>query len=339
MVNTRRVSIIITGKRLIVGLFLLGLWLGSLFLVYRLGGQRGLEKAEKDQNGFVLLNPRLQRLAGLSVEERRAKTLVTLASLKKELLDYLGEGSNDVAFYVEDLNTGAWAGWQEREEFIAASFLKVPIAITAMKEVDQGSWTLETPFAMEARYKDKNFGSLWQTPEGSEISVEKLLKEMLQYSDNTAANILFDKLAASERDDVYFHIGIANPEAPIEQAANRPVFRKLSTKDLATMFRALYNATFLTRKSSNYILEILTQTKFDKVLATEIPPEVKVAHKIANFFVKDPDMPKNFHDCGIVYLPNHPYLYCAMTKNLNADEAQSIIVELGNKIYNFFARE
>lgn len=330
-------TIRITKSIIVAGLVILILWGSSLYGMWFLVKNNLLKtNSSNNANSYQFLNPRLRDLTYSTIEERRAKTLITLFPLKKKILEYLGEMEEKTAFYVEDLNTGAWIGWQERDEFIPASLLKVPLAIGVMKKIDSGQWSLNTTFEMDARYKDKSFGSLWQVENGTPLTVDRLIKEMFQYSDNTAANIFFDKLTSEERDNIYYHIGIINPEAPFEQASNRPLFKKLSPKDLVTVFRALYNATYLTRNSSNYLLEILTQTKFDKIIASDIPEDVPVAHKIANFFTKDPKQPKNFHDCGIVFLPEHPYLYCAMTKDLNAEEAKQFIIDIGNKTYGYF---
>ncbi|MBI3638289.1 serine hydrolase [Candidatus Wolfebacteria bacterium] len=338
MKNNKPVKTIrITKPMMIAGLVILILWGASLYGAWFLAKNNFWEtKSPNNENSYKFLNPRLQYLTYSTTEERRAKTLITLFPLKKDFFEYLKEAKEKIAFYIEDLNTGAWIGWQERDEFIPASLLKVPLAMGVMKKIDSGQWSLGTTFEMNARYKDKSFGTLWQTENGAPLTVENLIKEMLQYSDNTAANIFFDKLTSEERDNIYYHIGIINPEAPFDQASNRPLFKKLSPKDLATIFRALYNATYLTRNSSNYLLEILTQTKFDKIIANDIPKDIPIAHKIANFFTKDPKQPKNFHDCGIVFLPEHPYLYCVMTKDFNAEEAKQFIVDMGNKTYEYF---
>lgn len=311
-------------------LFVIVLWALSLYFVW------AYKPTNTKDGGFPLLNPRLASLTYSSIEERRAKTFSNLMPLKKELLTLIDQYDDNIFFYTEDLNTGAWIGFSEREPVIAASLLKIPVAIGAMKKVDRGDWTLDTKFNMDAKYKDENFGSLWKMEDGSEITLRKLIEEMLQYSDNTAANIIFDNLNSSEREEIYYHIGIENPEAPFEQSASRPVFKKLAARDFASMFRALYNATYLTRASSEFILSTLTETKFDKIISREIPEDVKVAHKIANFFTGDLDANKSFHDCGIVYLTEHPYFYCVLTKGLNAADAKDSIVKIGDKVYKYF---
>jgi beta-lactamase class A len=170
------------------------------------------------------------------------------------------------------------------------------------------------------------------------ISVQKLLEEMLVKSDDTAANIFFDKLTQEERDDVYEHIGVINPEAPSEkQSANRPLFFDLTPRNLATIFRALYNATYLNRDSSNYLLNILTQTEFNKDVVPDVSPDEKIAHKVG-VFLDGTNTTNEYHDCGIAFIPNHPYLYCLMSKDFQESEAKKIIRGMNDIVYNYFKK-
>ena len=285
---------------------------------------------------FSLLNPRLESLGLDTSEKRRAKLFTSLFPLKQEEIIFLGDKKDNAAFYVEDLNSGGWIGWKERDPFIPASLLKVPIAISVMKKVDEGDWALTTTFQMESKYKDKYFGKLWETPDGTSMTIEQLMKEMIQNSDNTATRIFLDKLTSQEKDDVYYQIGMANPKTSSKDDPTKPLFSEFSPKDLATVFRALYNATYLTRESSNYILQTLTETKFDDVVPTEIPSDIKIAHKIGNYFNPDPARPKQYHDCGITYLPDHNYLYCVMTKGLEPKDAEQIITGISDRVYLYF---
>lgn len=298
----------------------------------------GLSYKSHKNSLYVLLNPRLETFGLDTLEARNEKVFATLAPLKEQLMSQIGENRENVAFYAEDLNSGSWIGWKEREPFVPASLLKVPIAIGVMKKVEGGEWSFDKKFVIEEKYKDSYFGELWKLPDGTEKTVEELLKEMLQNSDNTAANIFFNNLSKSERENVYYHIGMVNPEINLELNYNEALFTKLSAKELASMFRALYNATYLKRSSSQYILELLTDTKFDEVVPTTVPKDIKIAHKIANYYNRDPKRLRDYHDCGIAYLPKHPYLYCVMTQGYMPEQAEPVITSLGDKIYYYFEK-
>lgn len=332
--QVKKTHIKISAKKLILIIALI--WLSSIFGTWYF--TKKLSANNKNGSEFSLLNPRLKTLGLDTREERSAKLFATLIPLKDQLLSYLGEKKENTAFYVEDLNTGSWTGWKERDPFIAASLLKVPASIAVMKKIDSGEWTLDTTFSLEEKNKDNKFGELWKMETGTKLTVKQLLEEMLQNSDNTAVFTFLDQLTAEELDNVYYHIGATNPDKTIEMLGDDLQISKLSAKDLASTFRALYNATYLTRKSSNYILDLLTKTRFDEVVPINIPKDVPVAHKIANFFNKDPNRPKEYHDCGIVYYPDHPYLFCTMTDGYDAAASEKIIVDMGNKTYEYFEK-
>jgi len=283
-----------------------------------------------------LLSDRLKYEDLDSIEDRRAKLFTNLVPLKDEILETYQAEKENFAFYVEDLNSGSWTGWQEKEPYITASLLKVPIAIATMKKIDRGDWALDTSLELEEPHKDKGFGDLWKEPAGSTFTVEYLLAEMLQNSDNTSFRILTSKLGNEELTNLNYHIGVSDSEIKIETLLTGEKVGKLSAKELASTFRALYNATYLTRKSSNYILDLLTRTKFRDNISSEIPADVEVAHKIAAFDSKDPNRPKNYHDCGISYVPQYPYLYCVMTQNYGAEKSKEIITGIGGINYLFF---
>ncbi len=90
---------------------------------------------------------------------RAARSDALLAREIRRLAESFGSAS---AVYVQNLATGVGAAWNARATFPAASALKLPIAVTALARSD------ETPAA----------GSV----------LDRLLRQMLTYSDNAAAN-------------------------------------------------------------------------------------------------------------------------------------------------------
>ena len=90
---------------------------------------------------------------------RPPRTDALLARQVRQLAEAFGGTS---AIYVQNLATGAGAAWNARATFPAASTLKLPIAVTALARTEG------TPAA------------------GS--TLDRLLRQMLTYSDNAAAN-------------------------------------------------------------------------------------------------------------------------------------------------------
>jgi beta-lactamase class A len=331
----REVTINISGKKVIAFLIIITLWILSLWGMWYWTNKNSFSSVEAESAKlYPLINPRLRNL---TQEKREKLAFSTLIPLRDKLFDTLHDRKENTAFYVEDLNSGSWLGWEEKTEVIPASLLKITIAMAVMKKLDDKDWELDDSLTVKLEYKDKSFGKLWQIPDGTTRTVDELLDEMLKRSDNTASKTLFFNLSSEEKDNVFNHIGLVNPEGSAYENMEDSFYR-LTPRNLASMFRSLYNGLYLTRESSNILLEKMADTEFDNLVATSIPSEIKISHKIAAF--ADPNIAKyqNYHDCGIAYAPDHPYLFCLITKNMDSKEAEKTIVEMSGIIYDFFSK-
>ncbi len=277
---------------------------------------------------FKYLSPKID-------ENFSPESFWSLSDLRNKIILEEKSNENNFAFYIEDLISGSWVGYQQDEKFIGASLLKTPVALMVMKRVDEGTWSMDTKFILKPELKDKSFGNLWREPDNKEFTLSELMEQMFIYSDDTAANIFINSIPGAERNNVYYRIGIMNPEAPIVSDPSKPLFKKMSAKELINVYRTLYNASYLTPESSEYVLDLLTKTKFDKSLSYGVPTNIPVAHKIGVYFLTgNPE--RNAHDCGIVYLPKRPYMICAMTKNLSQADAWKTVSEISRVTYEYF---
>ena len=76
---------------------------------------------------------------------------------------------------------------------------------------------------------------------------------------------------------------------------------------------------------------MLSEVKFNKGILNGVPENILVAHKFGEMQTVEGE--RQFHDCGIVYYPKHPYLLCVMTRGQNWDELSSTIGETSKEIY------
>lgn len=256
--------------------------------------------------------------------------IINFTPLRKEFEGILKRYGTDRSFvYFVYLGNAAWTGINERATFVAASTIKVPLAMAIFKAAEDGKLNLDERFSLSETELDEHFGPLYKEGAGKDFSIRELIKVMLEQSDNTAMNALFDVLIriGIERpfDDVYMAMGW---DAPNFGAV--PVYTDINLKVLSNMFLSLYNGTYISLKDSNEILSYLANTPFDKQIDAGVPPGVEVAHKIG---VSDPDM--TYSDCGIVYAPSRDYLLCAAIKDSNQGEANRFLQEISAAAYKF----
>lgn len=91
---------------------------------------------------------------------------------------------------------------------------------------------------------------------------------------------------------------------------------KLTVKEYASFFRILFNSSYLSADNSERALNLLAHTEYHDALPS--PQGVVVAHKFGEAGTEN--IERQLHDCGIVYLPDHPYLACIMTRGRDAEK-------------------
>ncbi len=150
-----------------------------------------------------------------------------------------------------DLNTSANNYADEPDRiFPAASLIKLPIAGAAYQRVATGQWHLTDQFVLTDAAKVGGTGVLREQPAGSTYSLDQLIEIMLLNSDNTAANMIVDRLGG---------FAAVNTFSQTQGMTNTIMRRKLY--DLAAQSRGIDNTTtsgdiarFLLRLQSGELL-------------------------------------------------------------------------------------
>lgn len=104
----------------------------------------------------------------------------------------------------------------------------------------------------------------------------------------------------------------------------------LTVKRYASIYRILYNASFLNKEMSQSVLELLTKTRSPLGIDDGIPAGIPVAHK---FGVREQFSSKQLHDCGIVYYPENHYILCIMTRGDDVTMLSSIIRDIATLVH------
>lgn len=251
--------------------------------------------------------------------------LINFIPLRNAMRIYVGNQPDPIGVYFEYLPSGTSIRIRDELEVKIASLIKVPTVMAIYKEIEKGIMKKTDRLTIQKDHIDTRFGSVWKKGEGATLTIEEAVREALQHSDNTASKMLAESLPAGAMDQVFNALDV-----PIETEGIFPI---LSAKNYSSILRSLYLASYLTKASSNEILDILTQTGFADRLVAGIPKGVPVAHKIGVFEQTEP--PQNIHsDCGIIYVPKRPYILCIMT---DAPEAKANVYmrELSKMTYTY----
>ncbi len=261
--------------------------------------------------------------------------IVNIQPLREKLRDIAKEyGDDSISIYIEFLNTGGNISINPETYIWPASLAKVPLALAVMKKIEDGDWTLTNELVLMPGDADEKSGDLdnplSEYPIGTRFTIEKLLKELLVKSDNTAYYILLRNLHQDDLKKVIESLGMESLFTPEG---------KVSAKEYSRILRSLYTASFLKRENSTYILNLLDEATFDDFLFQAIPSNISFAHKYGENLSL-----MTFSDSGIVYLSNRPYIISVMLQgNASGDQtkekerAAQFMKRISQETFNYFS--
>lgn len=255
--------------------------------------------------------------------------VVNFQPLREDLRELVAKkGLNSITLYFEFLNTGANISINPDLKIWPASLAKLPLAMAAIKKVENGIWSLNTPLVMNEEDKSILSGTLFAYQAGTSFAVENLIEEMLVHSDNTAYTILSRNMTDLERRTIIDETGL---EELFDEEG------KISSKEYSRLFRSLYTSSFLQRENSSKILLWLSKSDFSQYLSQGIGEDIVFANKYGKnyqFYV--------YANSGIVYVPNRPFIITVIikgdsTKDEEEEEkkAQAIMAEISAKAYKY----
>ncbi len=281
----------------------------------------------RDSNSYPFLAKRI-------LTENPPDVIINFDDLRQKLREYPTKNNVDMGIYFEYLPSGTSVGVQDREVFFTASLIKLPVAMRTYRLIEQGKIKLTQEIVLKKDYLDNSFGTIFERGEGATVTVEELVSHMLTESDNTAYNALADLTKSNEKVgngtnlslDVYNYLDL-----PFDTVSNQ---YGITPKSYASILRSLYLSAYLSFADSSHILALLSQSTFTKWLAEPIPKGIKVAHKygVYNGGVAEEVVQS---DCGIIYVPNRPYILCLMLKTSDTKVTETHTRAVSKLVYDF----
>lgn len=296
-----------------------------------LAGQNLREPDLSDQpdllrlNGYKFTNPLLD------IEPKRYIGAKEFSSLENQLQNYIDDQKTkgnlkQGSVYFRDLKNGPWFGINETAPFSPASLLKLPVMMAYLKQAEQDKTLLSRQVKNEGILigTEALFKQTQTLEKGKIYTIEGLIEQMISQSDNVALSLLEKNIDNSLVDKVTLDLGITT-------ATNQTPEDFLAVKEYASLYRVLYNSSYLNREMSEKALEILSESVFQQGIRGRIPDNVAVAHKFGERELEGGI--KQLHDCGIVYYPNHPYLLCIMTRGYDYQKLAAVIQDISHQIF------
>jgi beta-lactamase class A len=234
------------------------------------------------------------------------------------------------AFFV-DLDNGAYVNFNGVDTFAAASTIKIPILVAFFQDVDAGKIYLDEKLTTSALNIGSGSGGMQYQPVGTQFSAIHTVTEMIINSDNTATNMIIERLGGKDQLNKRFKewgldVTVINNPLPDLEGTNTT-----SPKNLAMVLVKINQGELISLRSRDRLLEIMRQTKTRTLLPQGIEKDASIAHKTG-------DIGTILGDAGIVDIPTGKrYIGAVLVKRPHNDySARTLIQEISRTGYQHF---
>ncbi|HEX6308042.1 MAG TPA: serine hydrolase [Longimicrobiales bacterium] len=267
------------------------------------------------------------------------------AALRRALERVVAMHDGVTGISLRNLATAESLSMRGAEKFPSASLIKVPILVALLDQVQQGRMRLDELSTMITRDRVGGSGVIRHLRPGTALSLEDLAWLMITLSDNTATNLLLDKL------DIHT-VGVKMEALGLPQSkVHSKTFRRetsiapdssakygfgVATPDeMVQLFALLNEGRAVSPQLDSLAIRILLANQDGNMMVRWLPSGVRVAHKTGSV-----DQARN--DCGIMYTPAAPIALCVMTRE-NAETsyrvdsaAHLLIARVAREVFSHF---
>lgn len=239
-----------------------------------------------------------------------------------------------VGYDILDLTSGEHVSHLAGDAFPTASTIKLAIVYELFKQAEEGRIRLDDTMVLDRSKAVGGTGVLVHlgTPT---LSVRDYATLMVTLSDNTATNVLIDRLGMSDITRRMQTLGLSGTKLQrhmMDTAAARRGDENVSTPgELVRLLLAMHGPAGASRAAMEPAIELLKKPKESR-LRRALPDDVAVADKPG-------ELDGVRVDAGIVFVKNRPYVFAVMMTFLKDEgEGERAMVELSRASFEYFSR-
>jgi beta-lactamase class A len=271
----------------------------------------------------------------------RADTTTLRRALEAAMRGYEGVAGVSVA----NLRTGETLSIRGGETYPSASLIKVAVLVTLLDEVNKGSLRLDERIGMIGRDRVGGSGVLQYMGSGLNLTVEDAAWLMIVLSDNTATNLLLDRLNIRTVWSKMEALGLPHTKihsktfiraTSVAMDSSVKYGLGVTTPDeTARLFTLLHQGRAVSPAMDSVALGMLRANQDASKLQRWLPESVAAAHKTG-------EVDQARSDCGILYGPEAPVVVCVMTREnrdtsyLPDNAANLLIARIGREVFQHY---
>ena len=271
-------------------------------------------------------------------------------SLEARLAPLAKAHKGKIAIAVKHLGTGESYYLNADEPMPTASLIKFPVMVEVYQQVADGRVKLTDPVTLHDADKVPGSGILtYHFSDGATFPLRDAVRLMIAFSDNTATNLVLDKIgidATARRMEAW---GYPNTKihAKSFRGSTTSVFPErtkrfglgsTTAREMVRLLEKLHRGELVGAEACEEMLEHLKKCDDRDKFTHLLPPGTVVAHKTGS--VSDART-----DAGILYLKSGPVALCVLTeanddKTWRPENAGNVFcARVAREVYDYFAQE
>jgi len=238
---------------------------------------------------FFLIIVLLSVQAAFAQKSKPVKTIAAAPTLDEKIQNEIGSFSGKVWIYAKNLDTGKDYALRADEPVRTASTIKLPIMTEVFHQVAQGkiNWTNE--FVLKG--KQGGSGVLGEFSDGAKIDLRTATNLMIVVSDNTATNLILDKVSSNSVNDFMDTLGLKQTRSLRKiggggdaKAYDEPLNKLFgigvsSPKDMVKLLEMLERGEVVSREASAEMIAVLKRQQYTDGIGRNLLDTVPVASK------------------------------------------------------------
>ena len=238
------------------------------------------------------------------VVEKKKLSEIELNEAMENLLEQY-KGNNEIGIVYKNFSTGYRYAQEDKHYFTAASTIKVVYAMKIYDRIRNGELSKDADIYYNPKFLEEGNGQITNNTKQDSYKLDYVIQNMIQYSDNTATNMLMGNSATASAFVVKYlaELGVTLPQAEAQKNRITPA-----------MMEVVWTKLYKERDKYPELIKYLEDSKEGEWIKEGIPDK-KVASKYGA-------LNANYHDTAIVF-GDKDYILLIYTNNLR-NSSQSI---------------
>lgn len=255
------------------------------------------------------------------------------SNLQKEIESIVDGNEENISVYISTKEGDIKI--KEDKVYSSASTIKVPILIEALRQADQGILNLDEKVTVRSSDLVNGGGLIRHLSKDQVLSLRDLLVFMITLSDNTATNMMIERVGMESVNEACNDMGCKDTKLQRYMLESvKPKDNLTTAEDMGNIMREVYEGGILNDNEKKEFLRIMGEQKLTTNLPaykdTDTHKGVKLYHKggsLGSTAVK--------HDIGMFTFKDDVVYVAVLSKDISKKTAQKSMAEIGEHIMDY----